>query len=164
MSMTLACVFTKGAAQQVDQDPIKNIDTIRMERIKGVWEWKDGRTSFTVVFKRKKMNTTSFLYGFYKFVKDGKVVIDKTAQINPRQDPGLVGILFRNKSEVSIIFTDYTRKNLRKDGTLTFNQNNPKTAILKLPAGGNVHIANLAVRDYPDVLPDGMEITLTKIQ
>ncbi|WP_316820293.1 DUF6705 family protein [Pedobacter gandavensis] len=129
----LFLILNYAQAQQTKTfDPKRDLDLVRMDKFVGTWEWKSKNTTYTLILKKWKAGDNFYVIaGWYRFIKDGKIVVDQLDNSNSIKHAGLTGTLTKENDSLNFSFKDLTRKELRH-GTLNFVNENPGKILFKL--------------------------------
>jgi len=127
--LLLQCI----AAQ--DDDPIKNLDLVQMNKVAGTWESKTANATLTLVLQVKELNQGPgadiyFLTGWYCYIKDGKVLVNELDSAGKNRYAGFTGYIKKGDPAVHFSFTDDITDQLKR-GAFTFQNEAQTIAAMK---------------------------------
>ena len=136
-----------------------------MDKYAGTWEWKSGNSSFTIVLKRKQIATGVYLLnGWYRYIKNGQIVIDKLNKVDSVKHSGLSGYAVNGNDTLTIIFSDETRNKLRNG--IIFFVGGENRILIHLTNNRTHSLSQIGQKKiyYYDTLPTDRDIELTRMQ
>jgi hypothetical protein len=162
----LALIAQCGFAQQPNPnvEPSRDINTYLSDQYAGKWEWSLGNSSFTLVLKRNATGLdTYFLHGWYRYIKNGNLIIDQLNKLDSAKYAGLTGFILKGNDTVKISFSEVTRDKLQR-GTINFIDGNQSQILIKLKTDEHRESIYIGKRkEYADKLPENLNLKLKRI-
>ena len=164
--LVLSFIFFRASAQKNSSFvPVDNLNLALMDKYAGTWEWKSGTSSFTLVLKKQQIATRlQILNGWYRYVKNGKTIIDKISKIDSIKYSGLSGYTVKGNDTVNMIFADDTRDK-EKSGIIFFVNGDENKISIKFNKDENHPLKHLRFsprKVYEDLIPENLNIILTR--
>jgi hypothetical protein len=154
--------------QKSSNDPIKDMDFTLMNKFNGTWEWKTSKESLTIILKTAAPtpgNNLYLVFGWYRFEKNGKVIIDELADVENLRTSTFAGYSKKGDSLLHFSFTDKSNNKLRH-GFLSFIDGSQTSALLtfeneKYIAERKQYRKSQQIRD---TIPSTFKIILKKLK
>jgi len=143
----------------------KDINISLSDKYAGTWEWTSSNSSFTVVLKRNKPGEPMeyFLSGWYRYIKNGRVVINQLDKLDSVKYAALAGSVLKGNDTLKVAFTDETNGKLQR-GTINFIDGSFSRINIKLKGKNYREGISLGKRkEYAEKVPENLNIVLKRI-